>query len=112
MKSLHAAARVTPFSERVALNIRRRSLSRLAAKLTRPQAQSVSTQVIAPSTFWSEPPGVNVITRQAPVTAEEATQFLRRLVSRIAGILHIDGRSDGKAGRFVRSLRLEAGEMP
>lgn len=112
MRSPHAAARLTRLSQRVALNIRRRSLSQIAAKLTRPQAQSLSTQVIAPTTFWSVTPGVNVITRQAPVTAEEATQFLRRQVSRIAGILHIDGRSDGKVGRFVRSLRLEAGEMP
>lgn len=112
MRSLHAAARLTPLSQPVALNIRRRSLSQLAAKLTRPQAQSVSRQVIAPATFWSVTLGVNAITRQAPVTAEAATQFLRRQVSRIAGLLHIDGRSDGKVGSFVRSLRLEAGEMP
>lgn len=112
MRSLHTAARLTPLSQRVALNFRRRSLSQLAAKLTKPQPQSVSTQANAPSTFWSVAPGVNAITRQAPVTAEEAMQFLRHQVCLMAGPLNIDDRSDGKLGRFVRSLRLEAGEMP
>ena len=112
MRSLHAAARLTTLSPRVALRIRRRRLSQFAVELTTPQAQSVSMQVNAPSTFWSVAPGVNEITRHAPVTAEEAMQFLRHQVRFMAGPLHIEDRFDGRLGRFVRSLRLEAGEMP
>ena len=46
------------------------------------------------------------------MTAEEETEFLRQHVSRMVGFLHIDDQSDEKLGGLVKSLRLEAREMP